>query len=69
MYRSISRPVVRSAVYPSMRDMIRFIWINLVEVLYLSPSQSPIKYRGADHTLGDGRGWITRYAWFWDDKV
>jgi len=56
MYRSISRPVVRSAVYPSMRDMIRFIWINLVEVLYLSPSQSPIKYRGADHTLGDGRG-------------
>ena len=38
-----------------MRDMIRFIWIDLVELLYLSPSQIPIKYGGADHTLDDGR--------------
>jgi len=44
------RPVVCSAVYSSVRDMIRFIWINLVELLYLSPSQVPIKCRGADHT-------------------
>jgi len=37
MYRSISRPVVRSAVDSSKGDLVRFIWVALVDVPYPSP--------------------------------
>jgi len=37
MYRSTSRPVVHSAVDSPKGDLIRFIWVGLVDVPYPSP--------------------------------